>query len=37
VTYDEGIAPAQQLGTSCQPYVRAASITPATGMLMPRS
>ena len=37
VTYDDGIAPAQHDGSSVQPRVRAASITPATGMLMPRN
>jgi hypothetical protein len=37
VTYDDGMAPAQADGTSVQPCARAASMNPATGMLMPLS
>ena len=37
VTYDDGMAPAQQDGSNAQPWRLAASIKPATGMLMPRS
>ncbi len=37
VTYDDGIAPAQHDGNSVQPRVRAKSMKPATGMLMPDS
>ncbi len=35
VTYDEGVAPAQAEGTSCQPSRRAASMNPPTGMFTP--
>ena len=37
MTYEDGIAPAQHDGTSVQPCRRAASMKPATGMLMPPS